>query len=331
MNRSRSGFSSVRPSVTGLLVALGCLGAAEAAAQQARPPADYGPVSITLEDLPYPHPVSHLPLTMYGQDVRMAYMDVAPAGPANGRTVVLLHGMNFFGEYWAATIEALRAEGFRVVVPDQIGYGRSSKPILPYTLHDMAYNTRALLQRLGVQEAAVVGHSMGGMVASRFASSYPDMTTHLGLVNMIGLEDARRQRPWRPTDDVYRANLERSYQEILEGQQRYYVEWRPEYEKYVRIHYGWTLSSDWPRFAMVRALNQQMIYTEPVVYEWPHIRARTLVIGGEQDGPNFPALARRVAETIPNAELVLFPDVGHNPHLEAQDRFFPALIRFLRS
>jgi pimeloyl-ACP methyl ester carboxylesterase len=331
MKRSRSGFSSVRPSVTGLLLALGCLWAVEAAAQQTRPPADYGPVSITLEDLAYPHPVSHLPLTMYGEDVRMAYMDVAPAGPANGRTVVLLHGMNFFGEYWAATMEALRDEGFRVVVPDQIGYGRSSKPIIPYTLHDMAYNTRALLQRLGVQEAAVVGHSMGGMVASRFASSYPDMTTHLGLVNMIGLEDARRQRPWRPTDDVYRANLERSYQEILEGQQRYYVEWRPEYEKYVRIHYGWTLSSDWPRFAMVRALNQQMIYTEPVVYEWPHIRARTLVIGGEQDGPNFPALARRVAETIPNAELVLFPNVGHNPHLEAQDRFLPALIRFLRS
>src|SRR5687767_12228722 len=77
----------------------------QASAQSgAQAPADYKPVSITLEDLPYPHPVSFLPLTMYGQELRMAYMDVAPAGQANGRTVVLLHGMNFFGEYWAGTI-----------------------------------------------------------------------------------------------------------------------------------------------------------------------------------------------------------------------------------
>lgn len=114
-------------------------------AARAQAPADYKPMSITLEDLPYPHPVSFLPLTMYGQDVRMAYMDVPPAGPANGRAVVLLHGM-IFGEYWAGTIDVLRNEGFRVVVPHQIGFGRSSKPIVPYTLHDMAANTRKLLQ-----------------------------------------------------------------------------------------------------------------------------------------------------------------------------------------
>src|SRR5688572_2520349 len=108
-------------------------------AQQA--PADYKPVSITLEDLPYPHPVSFLPLTLYGQDVRMAYMDVPPVGQPNGRAVVLLHGMNFFGEYWAGTVDVLRREGFRVIVPDQVGFGRSSKPNMPYTLHDMAMNT----------------------------------------------------------------------------------------------------------------------------------------------------------------------------------------------
>src|SRR5712692_524601 len=61
-------------------------------------PHDAKPMSPTLEDVPYPYPVQYLPLTVYGHDVRMAYMDVPAAGQANGRTVVLLHGMNFYGE-----------------------------------------------------------------------------------------------------------------------------------------------------------------------------------------------------------------------------------------
>lgn len=294
-------------------------------------PADYKPVSITLEDLPYPHPVSFLPLTLYGQDVRMAYMDVAPVGQPNGRAVVLLHGMNFFGEYWAGTIDVLRREGFRVIVPDQIGFGRSSKPNLPYTLHDMAMNTRKLLQTLNVAQAAIVGHSMGGMVATRFATSFPDVTSQLVLVNQIGLTDARRERAWRSTDEVYRTGLNRSYASILQGMQRYFVKWKPEYEKYVRVHYGWTLSGDWPRLAMVRAHLQQMIYADPIVYDWPHVKAKTLVIGGEQDGPNFPALATASAKAIAGAELVLFKDVGHNPHLEAPELFHPRLVQFLKT
>ena len=108
-------------------------------------PGEVKPGSITCEECPYPYPSSYLPLTLYGQDVRMAYMDVAPQGQGNGHTVVLLHGNNFAGFYFGGIIDALRSEGFRVVVPDQIGYGRSSKPIIPYNLADMARNTRAVL------------------------------------------------------------------------------------------------------------------------------------------------------------------------------------------
>src|SRR3954468_14021425 len=86
-------------------------------------PTDVAPASITCEDVPYPYPVSYLPLTLYGQDVRMAYMDVAPSGAPNGHTVVLFHGNNFAGFYFGNIIDALRGRGFRVVVPDQMGYG----------------------------------------------------------------------------------------------------------------------------------------------------------------------------------------------------------------
>jgi len=149
------------------------------------------PGSITCEECPYPYPSSYLPLTLYGQDVRVAYMDVAPQGQPNGHTVVLLHGNNFAGFYFGVVIDALRQEGFRVIVPDQIGYGRSSKPIIPYNLADMARNTRSILQSLNISKAMIVGHSMGGMLAARFATQYPDVVERLVLFNPIGLTDTR--------------------------------------------------------------------------------------------------------------------------------------------
>jgi pimeloyl-ACP methyl ester carboxylesterase len=330
----RHGSVTVRSSAAALTILLASLQTVHsvAAAQAATtPPADYGPVSINLEDVPYPYPVSFLSFTLYGQDVRMAYMDVKPVGAANGQSVVLLHGFNFFGEYWGGTADVLSRNGYRVVVIDQIGFGRSSKPIIPYSLNDMAANTRRLLGELGIERAAIVGHSMGGMLASRFAFAYPGVTTHVVMVNQIGLTDSRIGRAPRLRDDIYRGSLARSYQSIRQGIERYFVKWDPAYEKYIRIHYGWTLSGDWPRFAMVRSALQQIISGETVVYDWPHIRSKALVIGGMMDGPNYPAQARRVSETIPGARLELIENTGHNPHLESPQVFHAKLLEFLKS
>lgn len=300
-------------------------------------PTDVKPGSITYEEVPYPYPVQFLPLTLYGQDVRMAYMDVPPAGQANGRTVVLLHGMNFGGFYFSGPIELLRNAGFRVIVPDQIGFGRSSKPVIPYNFHDMAANTRKLLQSLGVTRAAIVGHSMGGMLAARFSASYPDMTERAVLYNPIGLTDARWERPWRTADDAYKATMAQSndqrYQGFYANIRRYFPvpgAWKPEYEKYARILYAPTLSGDWPRLAMVRSIYQQMPYLDPVVDDWAHIQARTLVLGGDKDGENFPALAKHIADTIPHGELDLLPNLGHVPHLESPEVFNRELMKFLK-
>jgi pimeloyl-ACP methyl ester carboxylesterase len=301
-------------------------------------PADVAPGSITYDEIAYPYPVAYFPLTLYGQDVRMAYMDVPPAGPPNGRTIVLFHGMNFGGFYFAGPIEVLRKEGFRVVVPDQVGFGRSSKPIMPYNFHDMALNSRKLLQTLGIARAAIVGHSMGGMLAARFAASYPDMTELAVLYDPIGLTDPRFERPWRTADDVYKAAMaqtnDQRYQAFYANIRRYFPAqgaWKPEYEKYVRILYAPTLSGDWPRLAMVRAIYQQITYLDPVVYDWPHIKARTLVLGGELDGLDFPKLAKHIADTIPGAQLVIVPKAGHVLHLETPDVFYRELLKFLKS
>lgn len=300
-------------------------------------PTDVKPGSITYDEIAYPYAVSYLPLTLYGQDVRMAYMDVPPDGPPNGRTVVLFHGMNFGGFYFAGPIEVLRKQGFRVVAPDQIGFGRSSKPIIPYNFHDMALNTRRLLESLRIAKASIVGHSMGGMLAARFAASFPDIAERVVIYDPIGLTDIRYERPWRSADEAYKAAMaqtdDQRWQGFYANIRRYFPSpgaWKPEYERYVRILYAPTLGGDWPRLAMVRSIYQQMLYLDPVVYDWAKIKSKTLVIGGEKDGTDFPKLAKHVADTIPGAELVILPNLGHVPHLEAPELFYPPVLKFLK-
>ncbi|HLJ45747.1 MAG TPA: alpha/beta hydrolase [Bryobacteraceae bacterium] len=319
-----------------LAIAAALAGLLAAQEPQVHAPSDVPAGSITYEDVPYPYPVLFLPLTMYGQDVRMAYMDVPAESQPNGRTVILFHGMNFGGFYFGGPIDVLRKEGFRVVVPDQIGFGRSSKPIIPYNFHDMAANSRKLLQTLGVSKVTVIGHSMGGMLAARFAASYPDITDRLVIYNPIGLTDPRFQRPWRTADEAYKATMSASHDQIYQGFynniRRYFPPgtWKPEYEKYVRILYAPTLSGDWPRLAMVRSIYQQITYLDPVYYDWAHIKCKSLVLGGDKDGPDFPELAKHIADTIPNGELVLLPGLGHVPHLQAPDVFYAALLKFVK-
>ena len=330
--------------VSVLPVCLVLLTSAGASAQQNTPvvtPAGVKPGSINCEDVDYPFPTSYLPLTLYGQDVRIAYMDVAPLGQPNGHTVVLLHGNNFAGFYFGGPIEALRKEGFRVIAPDQIGYGRSSKPIIPYNFHDMARNTRLILQHLKIGRMMVVGHSMGGMLAARFSTQYPDMVERLVLYNPIGLTDPRFERPWDSTDEAYTRTLASTYPTIRSALMRYVshnpAAWTPEFEAFTRVRYAWTLGADWPRLAMVQTLLSQVQYLDPVVDDWAHIKAPTLVFGGAEDSlPGSAALFKTrmkfVADTIPNgnARLQLVPGLGHVPHMESPQQTYPPLIAFLR-
>jgi pimeloyl-ACP methyl ester carboxylesterase len=314
---------------------------AQTSVQDVPTPRDVKPGSITCEECPYPYPSSYLPLTLYGRDVRMAYMDVAPLDLPNGHTVLLLHGNNFAGFYFGVVIDALRKEGFRVIVPDQIGYGRSSKPIIPYYLADMARNTRAILQSLNITKAMIVGHSMGGMLAARFATLYPDVTERLVLFNPIGLTDTRFNSPVADPDEAYKRTLASNYQTIRASLMRYVAHkpsaWNSEFESYVRIRYAWTLSADWPRLARVQTLISSLIYLDPVVYDWSHIQAPTLVYGGAEDmlagtPAAFQEGMKRIAATIPNgkARLELLPGLGHVPFMEAPERSLPPLVAFLK-
>ena len=321
--------------------------AASAAAQgrsilpPAPTPTDIKPGSITCDECPYPYPSQYLDISVYSQDVRISYMDVAAQGAANGHTVLVLHGNNFGGFYFKPIIDGLTKEGFRVIVPDQIGYGRSSKPIAPYNFNSQARNTWLILQHLKIEKAMVVGHSMGGMLAARFATQYPKAVERLVIYNPIGLTDGRFDRPMQPIDEAYRQTLKSDFQSIRNSLSRYVAHnpkaWNQEFETYTRIRYSWTLSADWPRLAMVQALIGQMLYGDPVVYDWAHIQVPTLAFGGAEDmllgtAAAFQQRMADLAKAVPNGNgrVQLLPGLGHVPHLEAPEKVMPPLVAFLK-
>jgi pimeloyl-ACP methyl ester carboxylesterase len=314
---------------------------APAAAQAQREP--YG---IGLEGFAYPYPVHMLPLVNDGEPVRMAYMDVAPAQP-NGRTVVLLHGRNFPSSYWAPVIKTLTDAGFRVVVPDQIGFGKSTKPAGELHFDNLARNTIALLDHLQIAKADIVAHSMGGMVGVRIARAYPDRVAHLLLTAPIGLEDYRLYVPPTPTEKIienedkltaegYRKQLETNYSLKLPPDQ---------VTPFIDARFNIKGSSEYPRWLHAFVSSGQMIYREPVVHEIPLITQPVLFIMGADDHnapgrPNAPEalrpkmgqnaeLAKALAANMAHGSAEVIENAGHLVFLDAPDKFNPLLLAFL--
>jgi pimeloyl-ACP methyl ester carboxylesterase len=309
-------------------------------------PAPREPYGINLEGFPYPYPVNLLPLVNDGERLRMAYMDVAPARP-NGRTVVLLHGRNFPSSYWAPVIGMLSTAGYRVVVPDQIGFGKSSKPSAELHFDTLARNTILLLDHLGIDKADIVAHSLGGMLAVRIARAYPDRVAHLVLTAPIGLEDYRLYVPPTPTEtimenedrltaDGYRKQLETNYALKLPPDQ---------VTPFIDARFNIKGSGDYQRWLRVFVSSSQMIYREPVAHEIPLIAAPTLFIMGADDHnapgrPNAPEalrskmgqnaeLARALATQMPDARAEVIANTGHLVFLEAPDKFDALVLDFL--
>ncbi len=301
-----------------------------------------------LTEYTYPYPVHFLNLKIENKACRMAYMDVAPEKLNPLRPVILLlHGKNFMGAYWRQTIRFLTGQGYRVIVPDQIGFGKSSKPSLHYSFHQLATNTRQLLDSLGVNKAVVIGHSMGGMLATRFALMYPEIVTRLILENPIGLEDYRTIVPYSTLDAAYQREAKTSEESIRNYFKTYFPEWQPEYDEWVKVPAAQTRSKDYPEVALASAQTYDMIYQQPIIYELEQLQMPTLLVIGQTDrtvvgkasikdktvlarAGNYPSLGRKAVNQIRSSKLVGLPGVGHIPHLQVPEAFHKAVTNFIK-
>lgn len=314
-----------------------------------KPKTPLKPVSPNLENVEYPFPVNFLDLNLQNQDLKMAYMDV-PSKKPNGDVVLLMHGKNFCSAYWKKTATDLSKAGYRVIMPDQIGFGKSSKPQqLYYSFQLLAQNTKTILDSLDIKHVIVLGHSMGGMLATRFTLMYPDLVKKLILENPIGLEDYKLTVPFQTVDENYKKELKQTYERLKDYQQTNYYgdHWKPEYDEWLNILAGMTLNADYPRIAWNAALTTEMIYMQPVCYEFEKITAPTLLLIGQRDRTalvnlkttgevrsllgNYPELGKLTAKKIPNSQLVEIANVGHLPHIEAYPQFITPLLSFLKN
>jgi pimeloyl-ACP methyl ester carboxylesterase len=305
------------------------------------------PLGIALESYAYPYPVHFFDLEMEGQPLRMAYMDIAPSARPNGRTIVLFHGKNFGSYYWADIIKSFASDGYRVIAVDQIGWGKSSKPDIHYSFQALASNTLRLLDRLSVNRVILIGHSTGGMLAVRFARSYPQRVERLILEDPIGLEDFRVRIPPQSDETLFQAELKNTEPaRIRTFFSNYFANPDPNiFGPLAEVQIRVTRSGEYYRWAKASALAYRMIYEQPVIYEYAHLAPPTLLMMGEQDrtapfsayaspevrrtmGRNKEA-ATALVQQIPNGKLALIPQAGHIPHIEKFEAFRQAVLAFV--
>jgi len=306
----------------------------------------YGP---QLQGFEYPWPVAHFAFTSQGEALDMAYMDVSPTATSNGETVVLLHGKNFCAATWQDTIAALAAAGYRVIAPDQIGFCKSTKPShYQYTLQQLAGNTRALLASLGIDRVTIIGHSLGGMLATRYALTFPADIKLLVLVDPIGLEDWKAKGvPWQSVDAWYQQELKTTAASIRDYQRTTYYAgtWHESYERWVQMLAGLYRGPGREIVAWNGALIDDMAFTQPVYYEFEQIVPPVRLMVGDKDTTavgknlappairptlgNYPVLGKAAVARMPHAQLIEFTELGHAPQIQAPDSFHKALFDFL--
>ncbi len=296
----------------------------------------------------YPFEVKSFDFVSQDQPLEMAYMLLT--GDASGPWVTLLHGKNFNGAYWEQTARRLQARGYNVLIPDQVGFGKSSKPRdYQFSFAALAANTRQLMDELGIRSSVIVGHSMGGMLASRFALLYPEVTRRLILVNPIGLENYLQFVEYRDVGFFFENEKKGSAEKIRAYQQKNYYDgaWNSRYEELTFPLVGWVQGPDKDLLAWISALTYDMIFTQPVVTEFKDLQVPVSLILGTRDrtGPGrgwkrdgvdvelgrYDLLGARMQKIIPKVEVYELEGLGHLPHIEDFQRFEKAFSSALQN
>lgn len=297
-----------------------------------------------LERFKYPYTVKIMKTRTEDKPVEIAYMDERPA-TWNGKTVILLHGKNFPAAYWGKTMSTLLQNGYRVIAPDALGFGKSSKPAIRYSFSLLAALTIQLMDTLLVDKAAVIGHSTGGMLAVRLALDHRERVSKMVLANPIGLEDWRAKGvPYRKIDVWYEEEKTLTYTDVEANHRQYYSNWDEIYRVCADVQYGQMKGQFANQYAMVSAQLYDMILTETVLYEFDDIKTPTLIVIGNDDKTkiarrasaevaarlgNYKKLGKATRRAIPHSRLVQYDNCGHLPFFEREADFNKDVLKFL--
>ncbi|KAH8681071.1 Alpha/Beta hydrolase protein [Xylariales sp. PMI_506] len=312
-----------------------------------------GPVPVDLygSNFTYPWPVKQFNFYNQHQNLSMAFMDVPPADSTNlNKTALLLHGAYFCSVTWSDTAQNLSAAGYRVILPDHIGFCKSSKPQgYSYSVDQQAMNINGLLAALGISEVTLIAHSMGGMIGARYGLMYPATIEKLILVDPLGLEDwVAKGVPFQPVDAIYATQAAQTFASIMAYEQASYyynATWEPAYSVWVQMLANIVSGDYGSQYAYAYGLAIDALLGQPIIYQLPLLRTQTYLMVGENDMTalgkawsstavvatlgHYDVLGPAAAGIIPNCTFHMFPGLGHAPQLQDAAAFHEVLFSWL--
>jgi len=258
---------------------------------------------------------------IFGQKIH--YLE---AGAASNPTVILLHGLGGDTSHWAMTVPALSGK-YHVYVPDQIGFGKSDKPITNYRVAMLVEFLDAFCKKLGIQKATLVGNSLGGWTAAAFAIAHPDKVDKLVLVDAAGYTSKRWGGPEMTkealaalnpstTEDLKRLFGLIFYNKAMLSDQIVETQLTSKFKR----GDGYTINS------FIESILRGEDFLDG---KTKAIKAPTLALWGKDDGLTPLGLGKAFVEDIPGAQLVVIDNCGHVPQMEKAAEFNAALLKFL--
>jgi len=255
-------------------------------------------------------------ISVFGQTLH--YWDVG-----SGPVVVLVHGLGSRKEDWTPVLEPL-AQKYRLLVPDQIGFGKSDKPLMDYSVQTYVDFLNEFLRQMKVEKASLVGESLGGWISALYVVELSG-GAHLVPVEKLVLVDAAGLKQ----DTAPPSNLNPSSLAGMRGLMEevfYDTSWLSEdalrklFTDKLSIHDGYTVKS---------LLSNPAVLTERVDERLGSIKTPTLVAWGKQDKLVPPSSGERYAAGIAGAKLVTFEKCGHVPPIEKTEEFVATVTAFL--
>jgi 3-oxoadipate enol-lactonase len=243
--------------------------------------------------------------------VKVGDINIYYESHGDGEPLLLINGYGQYSGQWAALIPPF-SKGYRVIIFDNRGTGRSDKPEMPYTMKMLAADARGLLDAVGVDKANIFGVSMGGMIAQEFALNYPDkvMSLILGCTNCGGKQSVvptKEALAFLFNPEMAKLPVEQLARETAPWLwTKGFIDKHPEaVDMYVDI----TVKYPTPPHGF--SGQAQAIAGHDTCNRLPQIKVPTLVIAGSGDRLIPPDNSKIIASRIPGAELVIIPNAGH--------------------
>jgi pimeloyl-ACP methyl ester carboxylesterase len=257
----------------------------------------------------------------------LAYIDT---GDRVGTPVVLIHGYTDSARDWVPMLPYVSKQ-FRLILVDIRGHGQSGKPECCYTRLDFAYDIKLLLDALGVQKAAIVGHSLGSVIAQTFAEYWPERTASVVLVSSTGGTPPGREKQ-KPQLDF--ASEIRKLKEPIDPDSPFMIAWwdsptpvDPDFIRRQRKD-----AAGIPLRVWLAVLDQAL--TDNVFASLqstlPRLQAPTLLIWGSKDPIMEEDVRQTLRDALPRAKVKIFDGLGHNPFWEQPRSVADTINAFLK-